>query len=336
MSLSGMNRRTILKTVGGIAGAGTFGPSIVSAAEPWPREETQLWYTHTELLTELDHLNRHATVDLEPIGESIEGRELVVATVGNGDTDVFIVTEQHGSEPHPTNAMLEELRHLSTAGGYASKVREELTVHLLPMLNPDGAMRNQRENVDGYDPNRHHDYEPGSDDNPSPEAQAMIDYVTDIEPLWVADLHIQGGPWPNEKDNPGDYITSSNFWSSNPNVEPAVVDRAKRLNVAMWDRVEEFANAKLSVFPGGTGANIARNAYGLRGYSTVLNELGASHAYEGLNGQFIRQCRKENQVLLEETADGTAFDRDPDRVEEIPVRPDWDEMGDWPWEQRTA
>lgn len=328
-----MNRRTTLKTVAGIAGAGLFGPGIVHASEPWAREETQLWYTHQELLEELEQLEqRSSTLSLERIGESLEGRELVAATVGDGDEDVFIVTEQHGNEPHPTNAIMDELRHLSKAGGYAARVRETLTVHVVPMLNPDGAMRNQRTNADGVDLNRQHDYAPGADANPSPEAQAMIDYVTDIDPLWVADLHIQGGPWPDEKDNPGDYITMSNFWSSNPNVEPAVVDRGKRLNVAMWDGIEGFANAQLSVYPGGTGANIARNAYGLRGYATVLSEMGASHPYEGMNGQLVRQCRKANQVMLEETADGTVFDRDPDRVEEIPERPDWDEMGEWPWE----
>lgn len=59
---------------------------------------------------------------------------------------------------------------------------------------------------------------------------------------------------------------------------------------------------------------------------------GASHVYEGMNGRLIRQYRKANQVMPEEAADGTAFNRDPDRVEEIPERPDWDKMGKWPWE----
>ncbi|MFC4437573.1 MULTISPECIES: M14 family zinc carboxypeptidase [Natrialbaceae] len=334
-----MHRRDTLKLVGGIGGASLVGSGLVSAERTWAREETRRWFTHGELLNELDRIERNATgsVELEQIGESLEGRELVVAKVGSGETDVFITTEQHGDEPTGTNAMLKELQHLSRSGSdYATTVREELTVHVLPMHNPDGGMRNQRENADGVDPNRQHHYEPGSTDNPSPETQAMIDYVTELDPLWVADLHTQGGPYYGDGDNPGDNYTSSNFWPINENADPDAVALSRRLNVAMWDEVEGFANRQLSVYPGGTGGNIARNAYGIRGYGSVLNEMTGQIPDKGerMEGQMIRQCRKENRVILLETANGTVFDRDPGRTDEIPDRPGWNEGGEWPWENK--
>ncbi|MFU8870030.1 M14 family zinc carboxypeptidase, partial [Natronococcus sp.] len=187
-----MNRRTTLKTVGSIVGTGVLAPGIVSADETWAREETKRFFTHQEVQEFLEDVGRRARTryELEEIGESLEGRALSVARVGEGDTDVFFTAEQHGNEPTGTNAILAELRELATSGTpFARQVREALTVHILPMHNPDGAMRNQRTNADGVDPNRQHDYEVGSSDNPSPETQAMIDYVVPLEPLRVADLH---------------------------------------------------------------------------------------------------------------------------------------------------
>lgn len=321
-----MRRRTTLKWVSGMTGIGIFGTSTGSADEMWPREEnqSQRWFSHPELMDELDSIQQRAraSVELEEVGRSLEDRELKVATVGNGNTDVFIATEQHGAEPHGTNAMVEELKNLSVSGKeYAKKVRDELTIHILPQVNPDGAMRDQRGNAEGVDLNRQHDYPPGATDNPSPEAQAMIDYVTDLDPLWVADLHIQGGAFPGEKDNPGHYYTSSTFWPINPNADTDAVELSRQLNVAMWDRVDGYANAQLSRFPGGTGENIGRNAYGIRGYGTVLIEMSATHEHPALSGQMINQCQKQVEVMLEETANGAVFDRDSGRADDIPDRP---------------
>jgi hypothetical protein len=44
----------------------------------------------------------------------------------------------------------------------------------------------------------------------------------------------------------------------------------------------------------------------------------------------VRINREENQAILEETANGSLFERDPDRADEIPDRGDWAE---WPWDR---
>ena len=334
-----MRRRSALKLLGSAAGAGMFA-ATVSADDSLPREETKRFYTHQEVQDFLDDLDRRARrpFELEEIGESLEGRELTVARVGSGDTDVFFTAEQHGDEPTGTNAILAELRELATSGSpFARTVTEELTVHVLPMHNPDGAMRNQRTNAGGTDPNRQHDYEVGSSDNPSPETQAMIDYVVPLEPLWVADLHTQSGMYHDENENPGDMYHSSNFWPIADEADPEAIELSQRLNVSMWDQAEGKANAQLSVYPGGTGTNIARNAYGARGFGSILNEMTGQTGDRGerMEGQMVRIMRNENRAILEETADGTLLERDPDRVEEIPDRPGFGEAGDWPWDATT-
>ncbi|MDG5762052.1 M14 family zinc carboxypeptidase [Natronococcus sp. A-GB1] len=367
-----MKRRSTLKLIGGIAGTGLVSATTATATETWPREETKRFLTHAEVQNELEDLQRRARTrfELEDIGTSWEDRELTVARVGEGDTDVFFTTEQHGDEPTGTNALLADLKEIAQSGTpFARTVREELTVHALPMHNPDGAMRNQRENArpddisheDPYfgevsgsvDPNRQHYFELDEeflaendpeefdedigipDENPSPETQAMLDYVLDLDPLWVADLHTQSFMYHDGDYNPGDMHHSSNFWFINEGAverSPDAHELSRQLNVAMYDRADGVANAQVTVFPGGTTLNIARNAHGAYGYGSILNEMTGQVPDRGprMEGQMVRILREENEAILEETADGSIDERDPERVDEIPDRGDawW-----WPWDE---
>ncbi|MFC6905886.1 M14 family zinc carboxypeptidase [Halalkalicoccus tibetensis] len=302
----------------------------MSAEDELPRENSR-WYTHDEVMERLDRLERtgRGTVSLEEIGESIEGRELVVATVGSGETDVFITTEQHGDEPTGTSTIFQILQRLSAGGQNTAQIREALTIHVLPMHNPDGGMRNQRVNADGVDPNRQHHYDPGSDDNPSPETQAMIDYVTDLDPEWVADLHTQTGDY---VDDDGESIRASNFWPIAPDADEDAIELSKQMNWAIYDEVnDQYGFANISQYPGGTGANIARNAYGIRGYGSVLLEMTGQVDDRGerMEGMMIRHMRAEVETLLEETADGSLYDRDSELAETIPER---GPRSPWPWD----
>lgn len=327
-----MRRRNALKWIGGIAGAGMVGPGVVSAQE-FERENTR-WYTHEEVMDRLARFEQtsRGAVSVEEIGESIEGRELVVATVGEGETDVFFVSEQHGNEPTGTIAIMQVLQNLAAGGGNVAEILDELTVHILPMQNPDGGMRHQRRNANGIDPNRQHHYDAGSGDNPSPETQAMIDYVDALDPEWVADLHTQGGDY---VDDDGNSIRASNFWPIAEGVSEGTQNLSKQLNWAIYDEVDDqYGFANISQYPGGTGANIARNAYGLRGYGSILMEMTGQTGDRGerMEGMMVRHMRAEIDVILEETADGTLYDRDPDNAETIPLRGPFSSRESWQWD----
>lgn len=299
---------------------------------PLPREGTR-YYTHEEVLQKLDQIQHSSqgAVKLETIGESIEGRELVVVKVGEGDTDVFMTAQQHGNEPTGSLAAMEALRELASGGRgrHKGSVLNELRVHTLVMHNPDGGMRNQRGNWAGVDANRQHDYEPGSTDNPSPESQAMIEYVDELDPLWVADLHTQGGDY---VDSDGESIRGSNYWPTNSNADPDAVELSKKMNWAIYDRLQgEIGFANLSQYPGGSSSSIARNAYGIRGHGSVLLEITGQTQDRGqrMEGMFKTLMKREVEVLLEETAEGTLFDRDPDMADTIPTR---GPSEPWQWE----
>lgn len=102
---------------------------------------------------------KHATnkaFTVKKVGESIEGRALNLISMGSGKTNVLLWSQMHGNEPTATQAIFDILNFLASDDFQNEKkeILENLTIHFLPMLNPDGAERFQRRNLLGVDINR--------------------------------------------------------------------------------------------------------------------------------------------------------------------------------------
>src|SRR5450756_1220666 len=84
----------------------------------------------------------------------IRDRDIYMAKAGHGPDNVMIITQQHGNEPHGTEAMLNMLQDIALSGKPVFKqVREQLTVNIVLRVNPDGAILEQRYNYDPLAPN---------------------------------------------------------------------------------------------------------------------------------------------------------------------------------------
>ena len=90
------------------------------------------------------------------VGSSIEGKDLSLISIGNGSTDVFLWSQMHGDEPTATQAIFDILNFLDSQSfaGEKRDILKNLTIHFLPMLNPDGAEVYTRRNTLGIDINR--------------------------------------------------------------------------------------------------------------------------------------------------------------------------------------
>lgn len=113
---------------------------------------------HRELVRRLDDLAR-SSADLfavEKAGESIEGRSIHQVSVGKGPTHVLLWSQMHGDEPTATSALFDIFEYLRRRQKEPTVQRllNTLTLHVVPMLNPDGAERFQRRNAQGIDVNR--------------------------------------------------------------------------------------------------------------------------------------------------------------------------------------
>jgi hypothetical protein len=93
---------------------------------------------------------------LEEIGRSVEGRSINHVTFGHGPFHVLLWSQMHGDEPSATCALFDVFEFVRRGRDQPAvrRMLDALTLHVVPMLNPDGAERFQRRNAQGIDINR--------------------------------------------------------------------------------------------------------------------------------------------------------------------------------------
>ena len=128
-------------------------------------ERDSLYCAYFEPYSHERHLDLLARVELSPyarvrnLGSSVDGRDIDLVTVGReapGRVPVWIIARQHPGETMAewfVEGLLE--RVLDNADPVARKVREHAVLHIVPNMNPDGAVRgNLRTNAAGRNLNR--------------------------------------------------------------------------------------------------------------------------------------------------------------------------------------
>ena len=90
------------------------------------------------------------------VGRSLENREIFSVTFGTGPNVVLMWSQMHGDEPTATSALFDLYEYVRRhrSAPHVARLLASHTVHTVPMLNPDGAERFQRRNVQGLDINR--------------------------------------------------------------------------------------------------------------------------------------------------------------------------------------
>ena len=149
------------------------------------------------------------------LGQSVQGRDIHVETFGNGETDLLFIGGIHGG--YEWNSALLAYEMIEYFHANESVVPENVTVHIVPNLNPDGLFEATsqegrfyaenipdvdihtpgigRVNANGVDLNRNFDCRwstegvwrgqsigTGSGPFSEPEAQLMRDYILAINP----------------------------------------------------------------------------------------------------------------------------------------------------------
>lgn len=104
----------------------------------------------------IENYSTNQKFKVSTVGKSIGGKDLSLISLGTGDTSVFLWSQMHGDEPTATQAIFDILNFFDSADFKTEKeaILANLTIHFLPMLNPDGAELYQRRNLLGVDINR--------------------------------------------------------------------------------------------------------------------------------------------------------------------------------------
>lgn len=111
---------------------------------------------HNNIKPLIDSYRNNSKFTVNKVGQSIEGRDLNLISIGSGKTNVFLWSQMHGNEPTATQAIFDILNFLDSDdfSKEKKKILKKLTLHFLPMLNPDGAEKFARRNALGVDINR--------------------------------------------------------------------------------------------------------------------------------------------------------------------------------------
>lgn len=143
--------------------------------------------TPDDLNTAIEAIKLSTNLDVEQVASSFEGRPIFRVQFGKGPLKLFAWSQMHGDEPTATASLVDLINMLSTGLGpdWLSQWSDKITLHLLPMLNPDGAHYRTRQNAQGIDINR------DANALQSPEGQLLRNLIQQISPDVAFNLHDQ-------------------------------------------------------------------------------------------------------------------------------------------------
>ena len=225
---------------------------------------------HKDIVPLIKKWQGHDLFEVNKVGTSIEGRDLYLISAGSGETDVFLWSQMHGDESTATMAVFDILNFLADDSFQQEKeeMLQQVKLHFLPMLNPDGAEVFQRRNTLGIDVNR------DALRLQSPEAQTLKRVRDSLDADFGFNLHDQSRYYNAEGS---ENTATISFLAPAYNYEKSINEvrgNAMKLIVQMNELLQEYAPGKVARYnddfePRAFGDNIQK-----WGTSTVLIESG--------------------------------------------------------------
>jgi hypothetical protein len=128
------------------------------------------------------------SLGLEELGTSLEGRTISLVRAGSGAKRILAWSQMHGDETTATLALCDMLNLLveeARERGWVRSMLNEVTLAVIPMLNPDGAEQMRRENASHTDLNR------DAAALATPEARILRETHRAFRPAFGFNLHDQ-------------------------------------------------------------------------------------------------------------------------------------------------
>lgn len=299
-----------------LAGCGAVSDSGHGSPDPFPTapdELAALWDTlavpgleersfdHETYWGLMDaHLGEGSPVTSEVVGRSAEGRDIRHLTFGGGPVTVLLWSQMHGDESTASMALVDIVRFLRDRPDHplVRRIAEGATVHMIPMLNPDGAERFRRRNAQGIDVNR------DARRLQTPEGQLLKAMSDRLQPDFGFNLHDQ---------NPGTRVGDTDRGAAIALLAPAFneardVDekrhRAMQVASLLVDAMTPLVTDHITRYDDTFNPRAFGDLIGAWGASTVLIESGGWE-----DDPQKQHLRKTNFVGILEALDGIASGR---------------------------
>ena len=313
------------------AGPATADPPSGVPGGPCLENEQQVQLTSLPSYAEVGRIlesiaaSSQGEVDVASAGLSGEGRELLYATVGHGPDVFWLQARIHGNELHSTEAVLQVLKYLaSSCGAEAVRIREQLTVIVIPMYNPDGATANIRQSTTPFQLDLNRDWELFR----QPESRAFYELWEETRPRLALDLHHMGQSPIVEGTNELNTFQigarsidpsrmTAEQWLTNRQmalISTAAVSRLGTGNVARYPLID-ITNAVISrMLLGGPGPDGSDPGFKTQG--AIFYEVRS--VGQKSNGMLEQLFVRPTMAVLSAAADGSLYDHPGIGWEDIP------------------
>jgi len=289
-------------------------------AQTWAAErvspEAPPLVTHADVVNRLEALVAQ-TPDLfsvEQIGESVEGRSINHVQVGSGPMRVLLWSQMHGDEPTATSALFDVFEYLRRHRDDppVRRILSQLTLHVVPMLNPDGAERYQRRNAQSIDINR------DALRLQTPEGRALKALRDKFEPKIGFNLHNQGwGTAIGTPPKPASISLLSVAYDEKRSENEGRV-LTKKLSAVIRDALVPFASGQIGRYDDSFEIRAFGDNITLWGTPVVLIETGPWPAQDP-DTHLIRLNFVALVSALDALATGGVHKADPERYESLPM-----------------
>ena len=246
-------------------------------------------------------------------GRSVEDREIWSVSFGRGPFVVLMWSQMHGDEPTATSALFDLYEYVRRHAHEpaVAHLLNQLTVHTVPMLNPDGAERFQRRNVQNIDINR------DALDLATPEARLLKSLRDTLNPKVGYNLHNQN--WRTTVGPPAKGAAVSLLSVAYDEARSMNDGRllTKRLGAVIRDSLEPYAMGRLGRYDDSFEPRAFGDQITLAGTPVLLIETGPWP-----DTQPDPMLVKLNYIALVRSlhalADGSVHQADPARYDSLP------------------
>lgn len=214
-------------------------------------------------------LTKKELFEISKVEKSFEGRQIRLVKVGTGKIKILLWSQMHGDEPTATMAIADIFNYFNTFSDKdeIKDLLSKVTLLFLPMLNPDGAARNQRRTAQCIDLNR------DAIALVTPEARILKKVQTEYQPEFGFNLH----------DQELSTVAHTQEISAIAFLAPAMDDektdnevrvQSKKLTAFLVEKMMDYVPNKISRYNDGYEPRAFGDSIQTWGTSTVLIESG--------------------------------------------------------------
>ncbi len=113
--------------------------------------------SHDEIMPYVLSYKENQKFKIKELGKSLQNRPIYLISFGRGPVNILAWSQMHGDESTASMALLDILKFFAAEDEFdelRKEILDKVTIHLIPMLNPDGAERYSRRNALDIDLNR--------------------------------------------------------------------------------------------------------------------------------------------------------------------------------------